>query len=97
VEIPLAVSGGVHSGLDAVKSVMAGASAVQVVSALLKKGPGFLKTIRIEMERWLAEHEYESLRQMRGNMSLARCPDPSAFSRANYMRILQGWRLDALS
>jgi dihydroorotate dehydrogenase (fumarate) len=55
-------------------------------------------TLRLsEMERWLAEHEYESLRQMRGNMSLARCPDPNAFSRANYLRILQGWRLDALS
>ena len=92
VKIPLAVSGGVHSGLDAIKSVMAGASVVQVVSALLKKGPGYLRTLRLEMEHWMHEHGYESLKQMRGNMSLAHCPDPSAFSRANYMRILQGWR-----
>ncbi|HTO97806.1 MAG TPA: dihydroorotate dehydrogenase-like protein [Myxococcales bacterium] len=95
VELPLAVSGGVHSGLDAIKSVMAGASAVQVVSALLQKGPGHLKTIRLEMERWMEEHEYASLRQMLGSMSLAHCPNPSAFSRANYMRILQSWRLGA--
>lgn len=93
VNVPLAISGGVHSGLDAIKSVMAGASAVQVVSALLKKGPDHLRTLRLEMERWMQEHEYESLKQMRGNMSLAHCPDPNAFSRANYMRILQSWRV----
>ena len=92
VRIPLAVSGGVHSGLDAIKAVMAGASAVQVVSALLKNGPGYLRTLRLEMERWMYAHGYESLEQMRGNMSLAHCPDPAAFSRANYMRILQSWR-----
>ena len=92
ISAPLAVSGGVHSALDAVKSVMAGASAVQVVSALLKHGPEHLKVIRVEMERWMEEHEYSSLTQMRGSMSLAKCPDPNAFSRANYMRILQGWR-----
>ena len=93
VKVPLAVSGGVHSGIDAIKSVMAGASAVQVVSALLKNGPGHLKQMRVEMERWMEEHEYESLRQMLGSMSLAHCPDPNAFSRANYMRILQSWRV----
>ncbi|HET7787700.1 MAG TPA: dihydroorotate dehydrogenase-like protein [Myxococcales bacterium] len=93
VRIPLAASGGVHSGMDAIKAVMAGASAVQVVSALLKKGPEHLRTLRLEMERWMEEHEYESLRQMLGSMSLAHCPDPNAFSRANYMRILQSWRV----
>jgi dihydroorotate dehydrogenase (fumarate) len=92
VTIPLAVSGGVHSGLDAVKSVMAGASVVQVVSALLVNGPEYLRRLRVEMELWMQENEYTSLAQMLGNMSLAKCPDPSAFSRANYMRILQSWR-----
>jgi dihydroorotate dehydrogenase (fumarate) len=91
--IPLAISGGVHSGLDAIKSVMAGASVVQVVSALLKRGPEYLRTLRVEMERWMQEHEYISLRQMLGSMSLLHCPDPNAFSRANYMRILQSWRV----
>src|SRR4051812_41907964 len=47
-EVPLAVSGGVHCGLDAIKSVMAGASAVQVVSALLKSGPERLRAMRLE-------------------------------------------------
>lgn len=92
VGVALAVSGGVHSGLDAVKAVMAGASVVQVVSALLMKGTEYLAILRSEVERWMQENEYTSLKQMLGNMSLARCPDPSAFSRANYMRILQSWR-----
>ena len=95
IGIPLAVSGGVHTGLDAVKAVMAGASAVQVVSVLLQRGPEHLRILRAEMERWMEEHEYDSLRKMIGNMSLAHCPDPNAFSRANYMRILQSWRVEA--
>ena len=95
LRIPLAVSGGVHTGLDAIKSVMAGASAVQVVSALLKHGPAHLRTLRQQMERWMEENGYHSLEEMKGSMSLSRCPDPNAFSRANYMRILQSWRAEA--
>ncbi|MBI4954159.1 MAG: dihydroorotate dehydrogenase-like protein [Myxococcales bacterium] len=89
----LAVSGGVHTTYDAVKAVMAGASAVQVVSALLRHGPGRLRALREDFERWMVEKDYESVTQMRGSMSLARCPDPAAFERANYMRILQSFRV----
>jgi dihydroorotate dehydrogenase (fumarate) len=92
----LAVSGGVHTPLDAVKAVMAGAHAVQIVSALLRHGPEHLKTIRDGLEEWLEEHEYESLAQARGSMRLQSAPDPSAFERANYMKILQSWRPEAL-
>jgi dihydroorotate dehydrogenase (fumarate) len=91
VDTSLAVTGGVHSALDAVKSVMTGAHAVQLVSALFRRGPEYLTAIRQRVEQWLVEHEYESLDQMRGSMSLARCPDPAAYERANYMHILQGW------
>jgi dihydroorotate dehydrogenase (fumarate) len=44
------------------------------------------------MEAWLEAHEYTSLCQMQGSMNLARCPDPEAFERANYIRVLQGWK-----
>ncbi len=87
----LAATGGVHSATDAIKAVMAGADAVQMVSALLKRGPAYLEEVRSTMARWLEEHDYESLRQLRGSMSLARCPDPKAYERANYMRMLQSW------
>ena len=92
IKVPMAVSGGVHSAMDAMKAVAAGASAVQMVSSLLMNGPEHLNTVREEMIHWMTEHEYESLQQMLGSMSLKKCPNPLAFTRANYMRMLQGWR-----
>jgi dihydroorotate dehydrogenase (fumarate) len=92
VSMPLAVSGGVHTAEDAIKATMAGASAVQMVSALLLHGPAHLKAVRLGMIQWLEEHEYESLEQMRGSMSLTKCPNPQAFERSNYMRVLAGWK-----
>lgn len=91
IDASLAVSGGVHSGIDAIKSVMAGASAVQLVSCLLRHGPGRLRYILHEMTTWMEENEHDSLAAMRGNMSLFRCPDPQAFERGNYTRVLQSW------
>ncbi len=88
----LAVTGGVHTAQDALKAVMAGASAVQMVSALLLHGPARLSQVRAELAEWLDEHEYESLQQALGSMGLQKCPHPQAFTRANYMRILNGWR-----
>jgi dihydroorotate dehydrogenase (fumarate) len=87
----LAASGGVHTATDAAKAIMAGAHAVQVVSALLKHGPEHLKVMLDGLKRWMEEKEYESVRQMRGCLSLARCPDPAAFERGNYMRVLNSW------
>jgi dihydroorotate dehydrogenase (fumarate) len=91
VKATMAASGGVHTGLDAVKAVMAGASAVQVVSRLLEDGPQRLFTIFQAMKHWMEEHDYESLDQMRGSMSLAKSPNPAAFERGNYMKILRSW------
>jgi dihydroorotate dehydrogenase (fumarate) len=92
VRASLAVTGGVHTGLDAIKAVMAGAHAVQMVSALLRHGPQHLRAVRRDMETWMEAHEYASLREMQGSMNLARCPDPAAFERANYIHVLQGWK-----
>jgi len=92
VRCSLAVTGGVHTALDAIRAIMVGAHAVQMVSALLRRGPAYLRTVLDEMSTWMEDHEYTSLRQMQGSMSLARCPDPAAFERANYIRVLQGWR-----
>jgi len=92
IRASLAVTGGVHTALDAVKAVMAGAHAVQMVSALLKNGPAYLRKVRDQMADWMEQHEYDSLEQMRGSMNLSRSPDPSAYERANYMHILKSWR-----
>jgi len=91
VDCSLAVTGGVHSGIDAIKAVMCGAHAVQMVSALLRHGPGHLAKVRADMEAWLEEHEYQSLAQARGSMGLDRCPNPKAYERGNYIHMLQSW------
>jgi dihydroorotate dehydrogenase (fumarate) len=46
-----------------------------------------------KFERWMEDHEYESVAQMRGSMALSNCPDPSVYERANYLKILQLWKL----
>ena len=92
VKASLAVSGGVHTLLDVVQSVMTGAHAVQLVSCLLRRGPSYLATLKGELAQWLEEHEYNSLRQMQGSMNLEACPDPAVYERANYMLMLQSWR-----
>jgi dihydroorotate dehydrogenase (fumarate) len=88
----LAVTGGVQGARDAVKALMAGADAVQMVSALLRSGPEYLKRVRQETIAWMQDHEYESLAQMKGSMSLESCPDASVYQRANYMLMLQSWQ-----
>jgi dihydroorotate dehydrogenase (fumarate) len=89
VRASLAITGGVHTGLDVIKGTMAGAHAIQLVSTLLRHGPGHLRTIFREVETWMAEHEWESLSDMRGNMSLERLPDPAAYERANFRMALR--------
>lgn len=91
VDASLAVTGGVHTGLDAVKAVMAGAHAVQMVSALLRHGPGHIGRVRDELSSWLQEHEYDSLEQAQGSMNLLRAPEPHEYERANYVDILRSW------
>ena len=87
----LAITGGVHTAIDAIKAVMCGAHAVQVVSALLKNGPDHLTGMIEGMRQWMVEREYESVAQMRGSMNRRRCPNPEWFERANYMHMLQTW------
>jgi dihydroorotate dehydrogenase (fumarate) len=93
IDTKLAVSGGVHTGLDAVKALMAGADAVQIVSTLLINGPERIQEILDEMTRWMEEKEYTQLEELRGCMNYLRCPDPEALERANYMRVLKSWRV----
>ena len=89
VRASLAVTGGVHTGLDVIKATMAGAHATQLVSALLRHGPDHLRTVRREVEEWMTAHEWTSLREMRGNMGFDRVPDPAAYERANFRMALR--------
>jgi dihydroorotate dehydrogenase (fumarate) len=92
IRASLAATGGVHTVTDVIQSLMAGAHAVQLVSALLLHGPDHLAALRRELAEWLEAHEYDSVAQMQGSMNLLACPDPQAYERANYMLMLQSWR-----
>lgn len=91
VDASLAATGGAHNAVDVIKSVMAGAHAVQMVSALLIHGPEHVGRILEAMRFWLEQHEYESLRQMQGSMSYVKTTNPAALARANYMKVLSSW------
>jgi dihydroorotate dehydrogenase (fumarate) len=93
VRTSLAATGGVHSSDDVAKAILSGAHAVQLVSVLLKHGPRVLSTLLNGLQHWMGEHGYTDVNEFRGAMNLKRCPDPAAFERANYMRILQSWRV----
>lgn len=92
VEASLAVTGGVHTALDAIKAIMAGAHGVQLVSALYKNGPDHLATIRNEIAQWLDSKGYESLKQLQGSMNLNNAPNPETYTKANYLQILNIWK-----
>lgn len=91
VVIDLALTSGVHTGVDMIKALMAGASAVMTTSALLKHGAPRAAVMLSEMEHWLEEHEYQSVEQMKGSMSQKAVGDPEAFERANYMKVLSSY------
>jgi len=95
--LDLAATGGVYHAVDVIKAVMAGAHSVQMVSALLRYGPGHARTVLADVSTQLAELGYGSVTEMRGCMNLARCPDASAFERANYVRVLHSWRSDRVT
>jgi dihydroorotate dehydrogenase (fumarate) len=93
VRADLAVTGGVHNAEGVLKSVMAGAQVAMTASALLAKGISHLTTMQSDLIRWMEEHEYESIRQMRGSLSRRAVPDPSAFERGNYIKTLSSYTL----
>jgi dihydroorotate dehydrogenase (fumarate) len=88
VKADMAVTGGVHSALDVLKAMMAGARVTMMTSALLRNGIEHLTLVRADLESWMEEHEYESIRQMQGSMSQRSVAEPAAFVRANYMKML---------
>ncbi len=89
VKAKLAATTGVHGAQDVIKLIMAGADVTMLCSALLRHGIPHLHEVEKGVRQWMEEHEYESVRQMRGSMSQLRCADPTAFERAQYMRAVK--------
>jgi dihydroorotate dehydrogenase (fumarate) len=91
VPIGLCVTGGVHTPSDVLKSLLAGADTVQLASALLRYGPDHIRTLVNGLTTYLNEHRFHSLDELRGTLSLAHCPNPEAYERANYVHSLLFW------
>jgi len=92
VKASLALTTGIHTPEDAVKSVMAGADIANVASVLLERGPGHISELIGGLSQWMEEHEYESVAQMKGALSQRNVTEPAAFERANYMKVLGSWK-----
>lgn len=92
VGLSLAATSGVHRATDAIKMLMVGADVTMLCSALLRHGVKHITTVENEIQAWMEEHEYESVRQLQGSMSQKNCPDPAAFERAQYMRAVSSYR-----
>ena len=91
----LAITGGVHTAQDVLKSMMAGAQVTMMASALLKRGIGYIATVLGELQTWMEAHEYESIRQMQGSMSQKSVADPKSFLRGNYLKVLSSYTVRA--
>ncbi len=94
VAVDLAVTSGVHTHEDVLKALMAGANVTMMASELLRHGIDRLWAVLEDLRTWMEEHQYESVEQMRGSMSQQHVTEPTAFERANYMKVLQSWRPD---
>jgi dihydroorotate dehydrogenase (fumarate) len=91
-EVSLAATSGVHTGKEVIKAMLVGANVACTTSAVLRRGPDAIKDILGETSRWLTEHGYASIDELRGAMSAASVPDPSTFERAQYQAVLHSGR-----
>jgi dihydroorotate dehydrogenase (fumarate) len=88
LSVSLGATSGIHTGDDIVKALLAGADVAMLASVLLQRGPEHVCTLVNELRDWMHEREYSSVEQLKGSMSHANCPNPSALERANYTHAL---------
>ncbi len=89
----MAITGGVHTADDVLKSMMVGARIAMMTSALLEHGIAHISDVLRDLCSWMEKHEYESIRQMLGSMARRAVPNPSDFERSNYMKVLSSYAL----
>ena len=92
----LAATGGVATPTDGIKAILAGAHAVQMVSAILRHGPGYFKVMRDGLIRWMESKRFSSIDEVRGRVD-GRTTDAAILERANYIRTLQSWTTESES
>ena len=88
VHASLALTTGVHTADDVLKGLLVGADVVMTASALLREGPDHLRTLLDGVTAWMEERGYASVQELRGSMSMANVPNPVAYARANYAKLV---------
>ena len=91
IQTPIAASTGVHSGADVIKQILAGATAVQVVSSIYKNGSSVISEMLRDMEAWMTEKDYQSIDDFKGNISYEKFNEPEAFERIQFMKYFGGF------
>ncbi len=92
IKADIAATSGIHTSEDVLKMLMVGANVTMMCSALLENGPKHITNVVNDLQRWMEEHEYESVKQMIGSMSHKSVKEPAAFERANYMKVLNSYK-----
>ena len=93
IKASMALTSGVHNHEDVIKSMMAGADVAMIASELLVNGVGRITDMLNKMTQWMEEKEYVSIEQMKGSMSQKSVAEPAAFERANYMKMLNSFKM----
>jgi len=93
VKASLAATSGIHRASDVLKMLLVGADVTMLCSTLIRHGIPQIANIERDLEVWLTEHEYESVSQLKGSLSQAKCPEPAAFERSQYMKALTGYTM----
>jgi dihydroorotate dehydrogenase (fumarate) len=93
LDLSLAATSGIHRGSDALKMLMVGSDAVMLCSTLIRHGVQQFSVIERELTAWMEEHEYESVKQLKGSLSQKNCADPESFERAQYMRAISSYHV----
>jgi dihydroorotate dehydrogenase (fumarate) len=92
IKADIGATSGIHNADDVLKMLMAGSNVTMMCSALLQQGPYWITKVLKDMETWMEEHEYSSVKQMIGSMSHKSVKEPAAFERANYMKVLNSYK-----
>ena len=92
IDASLAATTGVHTPAEVAKYLLAGADVTMTTSSLLEHGPGHLRTLVQGLDEWLERKGFSSVTAIKGSMSQRHVAEPTVFERANYVKILTGWK-----
>lgn len=90
VPVSLAATTGVQTADEVVKYLLAGADVAMTASSLYKHGIDYLDRMNKDLADWMERHGFASIDAFKGVMSQKNITDPTAYERANYIRILEG-------